>query len=30
MSTFEDGLRAQEVLEHCINSHQQKQYIEFK
>ncbi|MCE5004874.1 Gfo/Idh/MocA family oxidoreductase [Staphylococcus chromogenes] len=30
ISTFEDGLRAQEVLEHCINSHQQKQYIEFK
>lgn len=30
ISTFEDGLKAQEVLEHCINSHQQKQYIQLK
>ncbi|BAS46925.1 NTD biosynthesis operon oxidoreductase NtdC [Staphylococcus schleiferi] len=30
ISTFEDGLRAQEVLEHCINSHKQKQYIKQK
>ncbi|EIQ0342061.1 Gfo/Idh/MocA family oxidoreductase [Staphylococcus pseudintermedius] len=30
ISTFEDGLKAQEVLEHCINSYQQKQYIEFR
>ncbi|CUY00522.1 Gfo/Idh/MocA family protein [Staphylococcus epidermidis] len=30
ISTFEDGLKAQEILEHCINSHQQKQHIKFK